>query len=319
MANIPEEALLALAVKNKGGGGGNYNNLSNKPQIGGVTLQGNKSLADFGIKNEFNGTIEEWDALTTEQKKAFDTYQITNDFTEGRYIYLPTIYSEEERQVGVWKDGKPLYQKTFHFVETTEQSVKDYDISSLNTENAFVVNSMFKFGAMGGGAWFSDVWWDTASYNMSVSVSIDSAKIHAICKGWNFTELIVTIQYTKTTDTAGSGIWTPSGEIAHHYSTDEQIVGTWIDGSTVWERTQNGGISISANDTWYDTVFTGVSKVVSFNCSLLRDVEEISSVFNDGHIDYVVRDNMVKIKGHGFLLTDNFTLDHLTIQYTKTT
>ena len=36
-----------------GGGGGtsNYNSLSNKPQIGGVTLQGNKSLSDLGIQS----------------------------------------------------------------------------------------------------------------------------------------------------------------------------------------------------------------------------------------------------------------------------
>lgn len=49
---IPEEALLALAVKNSGGGGGgtsNYNELNNKPQINDVTLSGNKSLADLGI------------------------------------------------------------------------------------------------------------------------------------------------------------------------------------------------------------------------------------------------------------------------------
>lgn len=43
------------AILNSGGGGGggggttNYNDLSNKPKIGGVTLSGNKSLADLGI------------------------------------------------------------------------------------------------------------------------------------------------------------------------------------------------------------------------------------------------------------------------------
>lgn len=36
-----------------GGGGGtdDYSDLSNKPQIGGVTLQGDKSLSDLGIQN----------------------------------------------------------------------------------------------------------------------------------------------------------------------------------------------------------------------------------------------------------------------------
>lgn len=56
MGNIPEEVLLALALKSEGGGGGggttNYNDLSNKPKIGGTTLSGNQSLTDLGIASE---------------------------------------------------------------------------------------------------------------------------------------------------------------------------------------------------------------------------------------------------------------------------
>lgn len=48
---LSDEILLAL-IKKAGGGGGttDYNDLENKPQIGGVELSGNKSLADLGIK-----------------------------------------------------------------------------------------------------------------------------------------------------------------------------------------------------------------------------------------------------------------------------
>ena len=38
-----------LGKKAGGGGTGNYNDLSNKPQINNVTLSGNKSLDDLGI------------------------------------------------------------------------------------------------------------------------------------------------------------------------------------------------------------------------------------------------------------------------------
>lgn len=46
--NAIQDAIIAL--ENGGGGGGttNYNALSNKPQIGGVTLEGNKTLAQIG-------------------------------------------------------------------------------------------------------------------------------------------------------------------------------------------------------------------------------------------------------------------------------
>lgn len=55
MRNISIGTIIALIKALGGGGGGggssNYNDLSNKPQIGGVTLQGNKSLSDLGIQS----------------------------------------------------------------------------------------------------------------------------------------------------------------------------------------------------------------------------------------------------------------------------
>ena len=47
-----DAAALELLAEGGGGGGGttNYNDLENKPQIGGTTLIGNKSLGELGIK-----------------------------------------------------------------------------------------------------------------------------------------------------------------------------------------------------------------------------------------------------------------------------
>ena len=58
---------LALARKSSGGGGGggsatdNYNDLSNKPQIDGVELSGDKTLADLGIQPATDKTLETTD------------------------------------------------------------------------------------------------------------------------------------------------------------------------------------------------------------------------------------------------------------------
>lgn len=261
---LSDEILLALIKKNSGGGGGtdDYNKLKNQPQIGGVTLQGNKSLGDLGIKNEFIGTKAQWNALTTEQRKAYDTYQFTDDFMQGRYIYLPTIYSEDEREVGVWRDGKPLYQKTFSFdfsenvsgwtlfddsvsYDSLVQAVPNSK-STISTEDQLMLYP----------STLSSPRWCIKNDHKLYYYVDNSPR-----KGF------VTIQYTKTTDTAGSGIWTPSGEIAHHYSTDEQIVGTWVDGSTVWERTITGfSVTLqsgSAKDTGVDISY--VLKIISVN------------------------------------------------------
>ena len=50
MRKLSDEQIIAIAKKGQGGGGtSDYNSLLNKPQIGGVILQGNKSLQDLGI------------------------------------------------------------------------------------------------------------------------------------------------------------------------------------------------------------------------------------------------------------------------------
>ena len=52
---LNDEILLGLIKANSGGGGGgttDYEDLNNKPQIGGVTLSGNKSLSDLGAQEK---------------------------------------------------------------------------------------------------------------------------------------------------------------------------------------------------------------------------------------------------------------------------
>lgn len=66
-----------MQVSCGGGGVSDYNDLNGKPQINGVTLQGDMTLEDLGI----NGAI----------------------------------YSYDEHVVGRWVDGKPLYEKTVNF------------------------------------------------------------------------------------------------------------------------------------------------------------------------------------------------------------
>lgn len=52
---LNDEILLGLIKANSGGGGGgttDYNQLDNQPQIGGVTLTGNKSASDLGLADD---------------------------------------------------------------------------------------------------------------------------------------------------------------------------------------------------------------------------------------------------------------------------
>ena len=67
MAKIDDAVLLALAKKGGGGGGGgttNYNQLTNRPQVEGQTLQGNMTLHQLGIASEDDTIIEHEGELT---------------------------------------------------------------------------------------------------------------------------------------------------------------------------------------------------------------------------------------------------------------
>ena len=55
------------------------------------------------------------------------------------------------------------------------------------------------------------------------------------------------VKYTKTTDTAGSGTWTPEGSYAVHYSTSEQVIGTWTNGKPIYRRIINPTVNIGIN------------------------------------------------------------------------
>ena len=115
----------------------------------------------------------------------------------------------------------------------------------------------------------------------------------------------------------GSDLAAMADGVMHTYSTTERPVATWINDAPVYEKTQSGGITFVANDSWYDTNITGVDHLVSVDITLIRDGEEIGSSFNAGHVDYVVRDNVLKIKGSGLTLTDNYSLGSITARYTK--
>lgn len=144
--------------------------------------------------------------------------------------FPPLIYSDDEREVGVWRDGKPLYQKCINLSSST--SVYANTWTTIYTDA--LIGSIEQLicclyiNSNNGGV-YNSFYYKPNGNNLQVYIS----------SGFDFTsnnKLI--IQYTKTTDTAGSGKYSAVGDLMHHYSTTEQVVGTWIDGSTLYEKTK---------------------------------------------------------------------------------
>lgn len=177
-------------------------------------------------------SVQDGERLATKQDLA-DMYQgilpylggmpemVANKFSKG------DLYSTDEKMIGQWIDGKPLYQRTFHLTNPTGEWVANS--LGFTADKVFLVDTCYIANWMGGCSYYSSssnmasifAYKDTTTNDVSIWIRSTST----------ITDLYVTLRYTKTNDTAIS-----IGDETD-YSTTEKIVGTWIDGSTLYQKT----------------------------------------------------------------------------------
>lgn len=229
---------------------------------------------------------------------------LANKFARG------DMYSTDEKIIGRWIDGKPLYQKTF----TT---------STLNSTTA-------AGGLYSGQFVFADyipnadlIFVDTEKSYLSMSGAtcgiISAYKLNNYILFFtevarnNFT-VTMTVQYTKTTDSPVEiGIDTD-------YSTTEKIIGTWIDGSPLWQKTFSGK---TASSTTWNTIGTLDSSVipVNYNSFVLKSkANEYYALCGNTNYGFLLK---IDTQHHLLIYTqisDFYDCDVIvTVQYTKTT
>ena len=227
--------------------------------------------------------------------------------------FSPCIYSLEEREIGVWIDGKPLYQKSFECSVNISSSWVNTNITLENVDRLI--------HCYGGNKWGSSSN-ETAVYNIMADMTSNN-KIELCIPGWNASVKYFTLLYTKTTDTPGSGKWTTQGTLAHHYSTEEQVIGTWL-GETLYEKTIDCG-ALPNNDTKnVNHNIANLKRIVDFSGSAYRSVGDIVNiplpyVGNNSNLNIVLYVSSTSIGIATFSDRSNFTESYVTIQYTKTT
>ena len=237
-------------------------------------------------------------------------------YNSSNILNYPVCYSEEEREIGCWTDGKPLYQKTIiinsiisgnntinHEIDNVDKIVHCIGIFFSNAGNSVSIPN----GNL------SSTWsismYDFGVTNFKLSVGSDWIQY--------FDHICVTIQYTKTTDQPGSGTWTPQGVPAVHYDGDEKVVGTWF-GETLYEKSgvHVGNVS-SAINTYeiIDLTDCNVDKIVEMHkCG---DNGSYSySTTNGLYINYNRSTKKVYIQTAQYTAEDTF---YATVRYTKST
>ena len=134
-----EELLKELndTIKEGGGGGGttNYNQLTNKPEINGVTLTGNKSSADLGIPAA-NSVYTKTETDTLLNAKQDDVGLSSADGTitaDGNFVATGDITDGDGNKLSDIEELEPLIPKTYTGNPIIIENALGGPVSSLKT------------------------------------------------------------------------------------------------------------------------------------------------------------------------------------------
>ena len=213
-------------------------------------------------------TQAEYDALPDTKLTDGVLRAIKDEYSpaDTKMVGLAECYSTTEKQVGCWVDGKPLYQKTISYDNTSNTTIS-INVASLNIDRLVdtKLSSKNVQGSQVASAYYSGYntdklrcWYEPPTTSLYIERGDEYAKT---------SDGYITIRYTKTTDTAGSGTWTPEGVPAHHYSTTEQVIGTYF-GKTLYEKGFNVGTqSFSSGQMPITNDLSNVDEVVEYGGS----------------------------------------------------
>lgn len=215
--------------------------------------------------------------------------RVTNTAVNWCIKYRPTFYlnaghtySLEERRVGTWIDGKPLYEKTVDFGALPNASTKQVAHGIIGVEKVWVYQVITdfqnEFGNTGGFTWSNSSSQRDNGYNFYPS------KDNVLCQTMTNREsqtAVVIIRYTKSTDTAGAipggyqnnltlqntpsllaGGGTADNKITFDY--EPQSIGTWPDGKEVYMAAIASELNYPFNDRGISRPLN-VDKVISIN------------------------------------------------------
>ena len=248
---------------------------------------------------------------------------VANKFSKG------DLYSTEERMIGQWIDGKPLYQKILkksNVVNQTEIYFTEMDSVSFDLVTysyCFKIRSSDKLmmpipwhavnqgSSMQGYDCSIQIYPNDPNERVQISVSTNISRAAG--------DYYVILNYTKTTDSSIS-IGSDTD-----YSTEEKIVGTWIDGKPVYQKTVNCGALPNKTTKQIIHGISGIDKVIKLNGFAWRGSN--STMITLPYINNQLTSDtrvMAQTTSNNILIgtsqdMSSFTESYITLQYTKTT
>lgn len=209
---------------------------------------------------------------------------LANKFSKG------DMYSADEKMIGQWIDGKPLYQKVLN-VSISIQAQTWSEASSIDTSGIETLVKCIGFLTS-----------NNHVFNIDDCQCVDNhMRFYNSCQA-TLDKLL--IQYTKTADSPIS-----IGNDTD-YSTDEKIIGTWIDGKPLWQKTVDlGSQQTLTSQTWFET------NIDCSNISTLVNVLCLDSPYSVKVFNASIQNETLKLMA--FRSSEDY-VRVVTLQYTKT-
>ena len=227
------------------------------------------------------------------------------------------LYSTSEKLIGVWTDGKPLYQIVVELDSTSfpNNATKTIDTGVSGVDN---VISLLGFAKDASGYVIPLPYASSDGKSLDLYANCSSnltAYLRATKNYSGYSSGALIVQYTKTSDSAIS-IGSDTD-----YSTTEKIIGTWVDGKPLYQKTYTDINKNGSRSAWVD-----VADVTSLSIDTLVSIDDYG-VYNGNMLGSLVAlncqqigMNVSKTKIQIFNLTDfSAVLQTMTIRYTKTT
>ena len=195
--------------------------------------------------------VRKGQTMTATRTTAYDLNYIVYGLIQGtESIFTPIIYSDNERMVGIWRDNKPLYQKSFSFT------------ANVGSNQYVTIDTLTGYGdIISFDGWFkeSNIYYGLNDIGARLKVEANGELRFAAASNssW-YGSGYVTIQYTKSADVAGSGNWNTDGIPMVHYSTTEQVIGTYL-GQTLYQKTFVLPSSINVSYTSWENMGVSVT------------------------------------------------------------
>lgn len=152
---------------------------------------------------------------------------IANKFSKG------DMYSTDEKMIGQWSDGKPLYQKV---ITVTLETITDGTWYAKNVAlpsglEVVFIKGAYNFNRTNVGSITLPYTNNNIDKMIKAYISNNTLYISSNWSQYSNATVYVVICYTKASDSAIS-----IGDDTD-YSTEEKIVGTWIDGKPIYQKT----------------------------------------------------------------------------------